>query len=159
MEVAQVILFPAPDKASLHHRPHGWRQWRQDSPAKSSTFHAKDRKVCIVGGGPAGMMLGYLLGRAGIGTCVLEKHADFLRDFRGDTVHPSTLQIMHELGLLEEFLKLPHSEIRSFSAEIGERSFRIADFAHIPAVCRFIAFHAASGFPQFHCGQGANSRR
>ena len=66
-------------------------------------------RCCIAGGGPAGMMLGYLLGRAGIDTVVLEKHADFLRDFRGDTVHPSTLRIMNELGLLEEFLKLPHS--------------------------------------------------
>jgi 2-polyprenyl-6-methoxyphenol hydroxylase-like FAD-dependent oxidoreductase len=111
-------------------------------------------QVCIVGGGPAGMMLGYLLGRAGIGTCVLEKHADFLRDFRGDTVHPSTLQIMHELGLLEEFLKLPHSEIRSFSAEIGERSFRIADFRHIPAACRYIAIMPQWDFLKFLADKG-----
>ena len=76
-------------------------------------------QCCIAGGGPAGMMLGYLLGRAGVNTVVLEKHGDFLRDFRGDTVHPSTLMIMQELGLLEDFLKLPHSEIRAFAVEIG----------------------------------------
>ena len=94
-------------------------------------------------------MLGYLLGRAGIDTCVLEKHADFLRDFRGDTVHPSTMQIMHELGLLEDFLKLPHSEIRSFSAEIGHRSFKVADFKDIPAACRFIALMPQWDFLNF----------
>src|SRR5258708_986239 len=88
-------------------------------------------QCCIAGGGPAGMMLGLLLGRAGVKTVVLEKHADFLRDFRGDTVHPSTLMIMQELGLLEDFLKLPHSEIRAFSAEIGDTSLKIADFAHV----------------------------
>jgi 2-polyprenyl-6-methoxyphenol hydroxylase-like FAD-dependent oxidoreductase len=111
-------------------------------------------QVCIVGGGPAGMMLGYLLGRAGIETCVLEKHADFLRDFRGDTVHPSTMQIMHELGLLQDFLKLPHSEIHAFAAEIGDRSFRIADFAHIPAACRFIAFMPQWDFLNFIADKG-----
>jgi 2-polyprenyl-6-methoxyphenol hydroxylase-like FAD-dependent oxidoreductase len=95
------------------------------------------------------MMLGYLLGRAGIETCVLEKHADFLRDFRGDTVHPSTLQIMHELGLLEEFLRLPHSEIQNISAEIGERSYRIADFRHIAAACSYIAFMPQWDFLNF----------
>src|SRR6202050_3178294 len=111
-------------------------------------------QVCIVGGGPAGMMLGYLLGRAGIDTCVLEKHADFLRDFRGDTVHPSTLQVMHELGLLEEFLKLPHSEIHSFSAEIGRRNFKIADFKRVPTACRFIAFMPQWDFLNFLARQG-----
>jgi 2-polyprenyl-6-methoxyphenol hydroxylase-like FAD-dependent oxidoreductase len=111
-------------------------------------------QVCIVGGGPAGMMLGYLLGRAGIDTCVLEKHADFLRDFRGDTVHPSTLQIMHELGLLEEFLQLPHSEIHHISAAIGELSYRIADFRHIPAACRYIAIMPQWDFLNFLAQKG-----
>jgi 2-polyprenyl-6-methoxyphenol hydroxylase-like FAD-dependent oxidoreductase len=100
------------------------------------------------------MMLGYLLGRAGIDTCVLEKHADFLRDFRGDTVHPSTMQVMHELGLLEQFLQLPHSEIRSFSAEIGHSQFRIADFKRVPAACRFIAFMPQWDFLDFLAQQG-----
>src|ERR1700736_747187 len=96
-------------------------------------------QCCIAGGGPAGMMLGFLLGRAGAKTIVLEKHADFLRDFRGDTVHPSTLMIMQELGLAEDFLKLPHSEIRALAAEVGETRLRIADFAHVPAPYKFIA--------------------
>jgi 2-polyprenyl-6-methoxyphenol hydroxylase-like FAD-dependent oxidoreductase len=106
-------------------------------------------QVCVVGGGPAGMMLGYLLGRSGIDTCVLEKHPDFLRDFRGDTVHPSTLQIMHELGLLEDFLKLPHSEIHHFSAEIGERSFKVADFRQVPTRCKYVAIMPQWDFLNF----------
>src|ERR1700720_852646 len=96
-------------------------------------------QCCIAGGGPAGMMLGYLLARAGVKTVVLERHADFLRDFRGDTVHPSTMQIMKELGLLERFLKRPHSKIRSFEADIGHQSFKVADFTSVPIDCRFIA--------------------
>ena len=74
-------------------------------------------QCCIVGGGPAGMMLGFLLARTGVRSIVLEKHADFLRDFRGDTVHPSTLNVMDELGLLDEFLKLPHQEVARFGAD------------------------------------------
>src|ERR1700722_12153272 len=97
-------------------------------------------QCCVVGGGPAGMMLGYLLGRAGVKTVVLEKHADFLRDFRGDTVHPSTLQVMRELGLLEEFLRRPHSKIYALSVEIGDRTFKVADFARVPTACKFLAF-------------------
>jgi 2-polyprenyl-6-methoxyphenol hydroxylase-like FAD-dependent oxidoreductase len=77
-------------------------------------------RCCIAGGGPAGMMLGFLLARAGISVLVLEKHADFLRDFRGDTIHPSTLEIMYELGLLDEFLQRPHQEIRVLGAQIGD---------------------------------------
>src|SRR5271163_3742098 len=106
-------------------------------------------RCCIAGGGPAGMMLGYLLGRAGIDTIVLEKHADFLRDFRGDTVHPSTLMIMQELGLLEDFLKLPHSEIHALSVEIGGRSFKVADFAQIHAPCKYIALMPQWDFLNF----------
>src|ERR1700744_5767002 len=88
-------------------------------------------QCCVVGGGPAGMMLGYLLGRAGVKTLVLEKHKDFLRDFRGDTVHPSTLDVMSELALIEESLKQPHSKIREIAAEVEDQRFKVADFRHI----------------------------
>jgi 2-polyprenyl-6-methoxyphenol hydroxylase-like FAD-dependent oxidoreductase len=111
-------------------------------------------QVCIVGGGPAGMMLGYLLGRAGIDTCVLEKHADFLRDFRGDTVHPSTMQIMRELGLLQDFLALPHSEVTGFAADIGQRTCKVADFNRIPGACKFIAFMPQWDFLNFLAAKG-----
>ena len=85
-------------------------------------------RCCIAGGGPAGMMLGYLLARAGVKVLVLEKHGDFLRDFRGDTIHPSTLEMMHELGLLDEFLKLPHQKVYELNAQVGEMRLTIADF-------------------------------
>jgi 2-polyprenyl-6-methoxyphenol hydroxylase-like FAD-dependent oxidoreductase len=111
-------------------------------------------QCCIAGGGPAGMMLGFLLGRAGVKTVVLEKHADFLRDFRGDTVHPSTLMIMHELGLIDDFLKLPHSEIRALSAEIGDTSLKIADFAYVPAPCKFVALMPQWDFLNFLADKG-----
>jgi 2-polyprenyl-6-methoxyphenol hydroxylase-like FAD-dependent oxidoreductase len=94
---------------------------------------------CIVGGGPAGVMLGYLLARASVPVIVLEKHSDFLRDFRGDTVHPSTLEVMYELGLLEDFLKLPHQKLTSTGGVFGDFAFKAADFTHLPAHCRFIA--------------------
>ena len=97
-------------------------------------------RCCIAGGGPAGMMLGLLLARAGIDVVVLEKHADFLRDFRGDTVHPSTMQVMHELGLLDAFLTRPHSEVRTLAAQIGDELIQVADFSHLPTQCKFIAF-------------------
>jgi 2-polyprenyl-6-methoxyphenol hydroxylase-like FAD-dependent oxidoreductase len=106
-------------------------------------------QCCIAGGGPAGMMLGYLLARAGVETVVMEKHADFLRDFRGDTVHPSTMQILKELGLLEEFLKRPHSKIRSFEADIGHQRFKVADFTNVPIDCRFIALMPQWDFLNF----------
>ena len=80
-------------------------------------------RCCIAGGGPAGMMLGLLLARAGVDVIVLEKHGDFLRDFRGDTVHPSTLELMHELGLLASFLQRPHDEARDLSINIGTVSY------------------------------------
>jgi 2-polyprenyl-6-methoxyphenol hydroxylase-like FAD-dependent oxidoreductase len=92
-------------------------------------------RCCIVGGGPAGMMLGYLLARAGVEVLVLEKHSDFLRDFRGDTIHPSTLEVMHELGLLDEFLKLPHQKVYELNAQFGEMRLTIADFRHLPTRC------------------------
>ena len=89
-------------------------------------------RCCIAGGGPAGMMLGHLLARAGVDVLVLEKHADFLRDFRGDTIHPSTLELMHELGALDDFLKLPHQEVRQLSAHVPARSFRSPTSATCP---------------------------
>jgi 2-polyprenyl-6-methoxyphenol hydroxylase-like FAD-dependent oxidoreductase len=97
-------------------------------------------RCCIAGGGPAGMMLGLLLARGGINVVVLEKHADFLRDFRGDTVHPSTLQVMHELGLLDAFLARPHSEVRTIGVQIGDEFFAVADFTHLPTQCKYVAF-------------------
>lgn len=104
---------------------------------------------CIAGGGPAGMMLGFLLARAGVSVVVLEKHADFLRDFRGDTVHPSTLEMMSELGLLDEFLKLPHSEVRQLSLQIGDDRVVIGHFEHLPVHCKFIALMPQWDFLNF----------
>jgi 2-polyprenyl-6-methoxyphenol hydroxylase-like FAD-dependent oxidoreductase len=104
---------------------------------------------CIVGGGPAGLMLGYLLARAGVEVIVVEKHADFHRDFRGDTVHPSTLQVLDELGLLDDFLKLPHSELREFHGMVGPRLMRAADFRHVPGRCKFIAIMPQWDFLSF----------
>ena len=96
-------------------------------------------RCCIVGGGPAGMMLGYLLGRAGIDVVVLEKHADFFRDFRGDTVHPSTMQVMDELGLIDGFLKLPHQRIEKMDGILGGKAYRIADLSRLDVPYPFIA--------------------
>jgi 2-polyprenyl-6-methoxyphenol hydroxylase-like FAD-dependent oxidoreductase len=106
-------------------------------------------RCCIAGGGPAGMMLGFLLARAGVSVLVLEKHADFLRDFRGDTIHPSTLEVMHELGLLDEFLRCPHQEVRTLGAQIGDQFLPLADFTHLPAHCRFLAFMPQWDFLDF----------
>ena len=111
-------------------------------------------RCCIVGGGPAGMMLGFVLARAGVDVIVLEKHADFLRDFRGDTIHPSTLQLMHELGLLDEFLTLPHHDVAHLSAQIGDTAIRIADFSHLPTVCKYIAFMPQWDFLNFMAAHG-----
>src|SRR5664279_3142431 len=96
---------------------------------------------CIAGGGPAGMMLGFLLARAGVRVTVLEKHADFLRDFRGDTIHPSTLELMHELGLLNEFLRVPHERVDHLTAQIGEARVTIADFTHLPVSYTHLRAH------------------
>ncbi|HMI18258.1 MAG TPA: FAD-dependent oxidoreductase [Sphingomonas sp.] len=98
-----------------------------------------ETELCVVGGGPAGMMCGYLFARAGVKTVVLEKHKDFLRDFRGDTVHPSTLDLFDELGLLDALLARPHDRITSVGAVVGGEEFRIADFSHLPGPGRFIA--------------------
>jgi 2-polyprenyl-6-methoxyphenol hydroxylase-like FAD-dependent oxidoreductase len=116
---------------------------------------------CVAGGGPAGMMTGFLLARAGVDVVVLEKHADFLRDFRGDTVHPSTLELMHELGIIDEFLRRPHQELRQIGALIEDFSVTVADFSHLPTRCKFVALmpqwdflnfitEKANLYPQFH---------
>jgi 2-polyprenyl-6-methoxyphenol hydroxylase-like FAD-dependent oxidoreductase len=106
-------------------------------------------RCCIAGGGPAGMMLGYLLARAGVEVLVLEKHGDFLCDFRGDTIHPSTLEVMHELGLLDEFLKLPHQKVYELNAQFGEMQLTVADFRHLRTRCGFIALMPQWDFLNF----------
>lgn len=111
-------------------------------------------RCCVVGGGPAGMMLGFLLARAGVEVIVLEKHQDFLRDFRGDTIHPSTLTVMDELGLLDEFLKLPHQAVVRFAAQFGAERVQVADFSHLPGRCGFIAMMPQWDFLDFLARQG-----
>ena len=110
---------------------------------------------CIVGGGPAGLMLGYLLARKGIDVTVLEKHRDFLRDFRGDTIHPSTLDIIWQLGFLDEFLKLPHQRAEKLYGEIDGKETTLADFSHLPTQCKFIAFMPQWDFLNFIAGKAA----
>lgn len=104
---------------------------------------------CIVGGGPAGIMLGYLLARGGVQVTVLEKHADFFRDFRGDTVHPSTLEVLDELGLLDDFLKIPHQQVTSVGGTFGNLTFRGPDFRHVPGRCKFTALMPQWDFLNF----------
>lgn len=111
-------------------------------------------QCCIVGGGPAGMMLGYLLARAGLQTIVLEKHADFFRDFRGDTVHPSTMKIMREIGVLDEFLKVPHQKISHIEALFGSIRLRLADLARLNTPCPYIALMPQWDFLTFLEVQG-----
>ncbi|MGE0096533.1 MAG: FAD-dependent monooxygenase, partial [Alphaproteobacteria bacterium] len=112
-------------------------------------------RCCVVGGGPAGMMLGFLLARAGVKVEVLEKHADFLRDFRGDTIHPSTLEFMYELRLLDEFLKLPHEKALHLYAQVGNETFTVADFTHLPTHAKFLAVMPQWDFLNFLARQGA----
>ena len=111
-------------------------------------------RCCIAGGGPAGMMLGLLLARAGVDVLVLEKHADFLRDFRGDTLHPSTLEVMHELGLLEGLLGLPHQKVTRLRGQFGDLALTVADFSHLRTQCRFIAFMPQWDFLNFLAKEG-----
>src|SRR5438094_1441246 len=117
-------------------------------------------RCCIAGGGPAGIMLGLLMARAGVDVLVLEKHADFLRDFRGDTIHPSTLELMHELGILGEFLRRPHQELAQIGGQIEDATVTGAHFSHLPTHSKFIALmpqwdflnfiaKKASAYPQF----------
>ena len=112
-------------------------------------------RCCIAGGGPAGMMLGLLLARAGVDVLVLEKHGDFLRDFRGDTIHPSTLEVMHELGLLEDLLKLPHQKAPRLNARVGGLALTVADFTHLPTTCKYIALMPQWDFLNFLAERGA----
>jgi 2-polyprenyl-6-methoxyphenol hydroxylase-like FAD-dependent oxidoreductase len=106
-------------------------------------------KCCIAGGGPAGMMLGFLLARAGVDVVVLEKYPDFFRDFRGDTIHPSTLELMHELGLLDEFLKLPHQKVETVSGQIGDEHLTMIDLRYLPTQCKYIALMPQWDFLSF----------
>jgi 2-polyprenyl-6-methoxyphenol hydroxylase-like FAD-dependent oxidoreductase len=119
----------------------------------SSPLQSMQTEVCIAGGGPAGMMLGLLLARAGIDVIVLEKHADFLRDFRGDTIHPSTLDVIHELGLLDAFLRLPHQEVSQIAMKMGAVRVPVADFTHLSTRCRFIAMMPQWDFLAFLAGE------
>ena len=115
---------------------------------------ALETRCCIAGGGPAGMMLGFLLARAGVDVVVLEKHADFFRDFRGDTVHPSTLEIMYELGLLDAFLKVPHQKMERLNIQFGATSFNIIDLTHLPSHCKYVALMPQWDFLNFLAEQG-----
>jgi 2-polyprenyl-6-methoxyphenol hydroxylase-like FAD-dependent oxidoreductase len=109
---------------------------------------------CIAGGGPAGVMLGFLLARAGVKVAVLEKHADFFRDFRGDTIHPSTLELMFELGLLDQFLQLPHNKVDRMTALIGAERVAAVDLTHLPTRCKYIALMPQWDFLNFIAAQG-----
>src|ERR1700687_5401635 len=120
----------------------------------NGAMNTQNTQCCIVGGGPAGMMLGFLLARAGVRVVVLEKHADFFRDFRGDTVHPSTLELMFELGLIDEFLKLPHQEVETLSAQIGAEHVEMVDFRHLPTHCKFVALMPQWDFLNFLAEHG-----
>jgi 2-polyprenyl-6-methoxyphenol hydroxylase-like FAD-dependent oxidoreductase len=121
---------------------------RKAQPATLST------RCAIAGGGPAGVLLGYLLARAGVDVIVLEKHADFFRDFRGDTVHPSTLEVMGELGLLDRFLERPHQEMRRVGGQVDGRIYQVADFARLPVRCPYIAFMPQWDFLDFLAAEG-----
>jgi 2-polyprenyl-6-methoxyphenol hydroxylase-like FAD-dependent oxidoreductase len=129
--------------------------------ATNSPVEKVNTRCCVAGGGPAGMIAGFLLARAGVDVVVLEKHSDFLRDFRGDTIHPSTLELMYELGILDEFLRRPHQELTEVGGQIGDVSVPIADLSHLPTHCKFIAVmpqwellnfiaEKAKAYPQFH---------
>ncbi len=113
------------------------------------------QSTCIIGGGPAGIMLGLLLARTGLPVTVLEKHTDFFRDFRGDTIHPSTLQLLHELGLLDKFLELPHSQVNGLSAIVGGSKVSMSEFSHLPTRAKFVALMPQWDFLDFLAGEAA----
>ncbi len=144
LDLGPILLFPC-----CLIRRERWLKLKNRMPERISV------RCCIAGGGPAGMMLGYLLARAGVKVLVLEKHADFLRDFRGDTIHPSTLEVMYELGLLEKFLRLPHQEVYELNAQVGQTQLIIADFRYLPTRCRFIALMPQWDFLNFLADQAA----
>jgi 2-polyprenyl-6-methoxyphenol hydroxylase-like FAD-dependent oxidoreductase len=127
----------------------------------SSSPELVKTRCCIVGGGPAGMIAGLLLARAGVDVVVLEKHADFLRDFRGDTIHPSTLEVMYELGMVDELLKRPYQPVHRMTIQVEDVDVPLADLSHLPTHCKFVALmpqwdflnfiaEKAKGYPQFH---------
>jgi 2-polyprenyl-6-methoxyphenol hydroxylase-like FAD-dependent oxidoreductase len=130
-------------------------------PTDNSSSQAVQTTCCIAGGGPAGMMLGFLLARAGVDVQVLEKHADFLRDFRGDTIHPSTFELMYELGILDDFLCRPHQKLTEIGAVVENTTVIVADFSHLPTHCKFVGLmpqwdflnfvaEKARAYPEFH---------
>jgi 2-polyprenyl-6-methoxyphenol hydroxylase-like FAD-dependent oxidoreductase len=121
-------------------------QWNDIGEGNMETLK---KRCCVVGGGPAGIMLGFLLARAGVEVVVLEKHKDFFRDFRGDTIHPSTLELLHELGLVDEFLQKPHQVVREIQAHFGNKVLHLADFSHLPTHCKFVAFMPQWDFLDF----------
>ena len=121
----------------------------------SPTGNQLSTTCCIIGGGPAGIMLGFLLAGHGIAVTVLEKYKDFFRDFRGDTIHPSTLELLYELGLLEKFLALPHSKITGLSAIIGGQRFQMSDLSHLPTHAKFVALMPQWDFLNFLAQQAA----
>lgn len=129
--------------------------------AEPSASQSPQTTCCIAGGGPAGMMMGFLLARAGIEVIVLEKHADFFRDFRGDTIHPSTFELMYELGLLDDFLRVPHQQLLQIAAAVDDFTVTVADFSHLPVHCKFVGLmpqwdflnfiaEKAKAYPEFH---------
>jgi 2-polyprenyl-6-methoxyphenol hydroxylase-like FAD-dependent oxidoreductase len=139
------------ERFSAIHAAH--RTSRTQKDKAGATVETITTGCVISGGGPAGMMCGFLLARAGVDVVVLEKHRDFLRDFRGDTVHPSTQQVMHELGLLDRFLQLPHAKISKVTIDFGDRHFTIGDFSHLPTVSKFIALMPQWDFLDFIAGE------
>jgi 2-polyprenyl-6-methoxyphenol hydroxylase-like FAD-dependent oxidoreductase len=114
---------------------------------------AIEAQACVVGGGPAGTMLALLLARAGVQVVLLEKHTDFLRDFRGDTIHPSTLAVIEQLGLLDAFLARPHQRVTQLAGSVGGESVLVADFSHLAARCKFLAFMPQWEFLDFLAGE------